>query len=112
MRNSRGYVYLEMIAAFSICIVLVISILPILEEIMTNRKNAVLRTEAHYLLYERLTAFMDGEVNAVDQEIHYQKRLYELTWKEQKDFPGLIEGCVRYENEVGKSESICDAAKK
>ncbi|MFD6439299.1 hypothetical protein ACFWDG_05700 [Peribacillus sp. NPDC060186] len=112
MRNSRGYVYLEMITAFSICIFLVISILPIIEEIMTNRKNVVLRTEAHYLLYERLNAFMDGEVNAVDQEIQYQKRLYEITWKDLRDFPGLIEGCVRYENAVGKSESICDAAKK
>ncbi|RRN73144.1 hypothetical protein EI200_05990 [Peribacillus simplex] len=71
MRNCKGYVYLEIIAAFSICIFVVLSILPILEELMTHRKNIVIRTEAHHLLYERLTAFIDGEIQAIGQEIIY-----------------------------------------
>jgi hypothetical protein len=99
-------------AAFSICIFLVLSILPILEELMTHRKNIAVRTEAHHLLYERLTAFMDGEIQAIGQEIIYKKRSYELVWKDHLDFPGMIEGCVCYEDESGNLESICDAAKK
>ncbi|MDF9760594.1 MULTISPECIES: hypothetical protein [Peribacillus] len=112
MRNCKGYVYLEIIAAFSICIFVVLSILPILEELMTHRKNIVIRTEAHHLLYERLTAFIDGEIQAVGQDIIYRRKSYELIWRDHGDFPGMIEGCVCYEDESGKYESICDAAKK
>lgn len=112
MRNSKGYVYLEMIASVSICLFLVVSILPILEQSMSNRKNIVLRADAHYLLYERLSAYMDGEVRAVKEEIMYQERLYELTWNAQKGFPDMVEGCVRYENAAEKYESICDVAKR
>ncbi|MDQ7860799.1 hypothetical protein RCO48_06105 [Peribacillus frigoritolerans] len=39
MRNCKGYVYLELMAAFSVCIFLVLSILPILEELMTHRER-------------------------------------------------------------------------
>jgi hypothetical protein len=112
LRNSKGYVYLEMIAAFSICIFLILSIMPILEDLMTSRKNIILRANAHYLLYERLSSFMDGEIQAVEQEIEYQQRVYELTWKPQKDFLGMIEGCVQYENASEKQVTFCDAAKK
>ena len=112
MRNSNGYVYLEMMASFSICVFVVISMLPILEDMMSNRKNVVLRADAHHLLYERLSAYMDGEIQAIPEEITYQERLYELTWNVQKEFPDMVEGCVRYENARGKYESICDVAKK
>ncbi|CAH0176671.1 hypothetical protein SRABI96_01326 [Peribacillus sp. Bi96] len=112
MRNCKGYVYLELIAAFSVCIFLILSILPILEELMIHRENVVIRTEAHHLLYERLTAFVDGEIQALEQEIIIQKRSYVLIWKDNGELPGMIEGCVRYEDASGKSESICDAAKK
>lgn len=112
MRNSKGFIYLEMMASFSICVFLVISILPILEDLMSNRKNVVLRADAHYLLYERLSAFMDDEIQAVNEEITYQERLYELTWNVQKDFPDMVEGCVRYENATGNYQAICDAAKR
>ncbi len=73
LRNCKGYVYLELMAAFSICILLALAILPILEEVLTQRKDIPVRTEAHHLLYERLTAFMDGEIQAVGQEIIYKK---------------------------------------
>ncbi|MFE4705887.1 hypothetical protein [Peribacillus simplex] len=112
MRNCKGYVYLELIAAFAVCIFLVLAILPILEELLMDRKDIAVRTEAHHLLYESLTAFMDGEIQAVGQEIIYKKRSYVLVWKDHGDFPGMIEGCVRYEDESGNLESICDAAKK
>lgn len=112
MRNYKGYVYLELMAAFSVCIFLILSILPIIDELITRRKDIVIRTEAHHLLYERLTAFMDGEIQAIGQEIINKKKSYELIWKDHGDFPGMIEGCVRYENESGKFETICDAAKR
>lgn len=112
MRNCKGYVYLELMAAFSVCILLVLTILPILEEVLTHRKDISVRTEAHHLLYERLTAFMDGEIQAVGQEIIHKKRSFELVWKDHGGFPGMIEGCVRYEDETGNWESICDAAQK
>ncbi|MGE7601242.1 hypothetical protein ACQKL5_01940 [Peribacillus sp. NPDC097675] len=112
MRNSKGYVYLEMIASVSICVFLVVSILPILVESMSNRKNVVLRADAHYLLYERLSAYMDGEIGAVKEDITYQERLYELTWSAQKGGSDMVEGCVRYENAAEEYESICDVAKK
>ncbi len=30
-----------------------------------------------------------------------KKESYELVWKDHGDFPGMIEGCVRYEDESG-----------
>ncbi|MGE7879599.1 hypothetical protein [Peribacillus muralis] len=112
MRNCKGYVYLELIAAFSVCIFLVLSILPILEKVMTDRKNMIMRTEAHHLLYERLTAFMDGEIQGMEQEFIIQKRMYRIIWKDGGDSMGTIEGCVRYEDASGRSETICDTATK
>ncbi|MGG1485609.1 hypothetical protein ABEI56_16345 [Peribacillus castrilensis] len=38
MRNCKGYVYLELMAAFSVCILLVLAILPMLEEVLTHGK--------------------------------------------------------------------------
>ncbi|PJN89888.1 hypothetical protein [Bacillus sp. mrc49] len=112
MKNCKGYVYLELMAAFSVCAFLVLSILPILENVMTDRKNMIMKTEAHHLLYERLTAFMDGEVQGMEQEFIIQKKSYRMIWKDDGDSSGTIEGCVRYENASGKDESICDIAAK
>ncbi|WP_336866360.1 hypothetical protein [Peribacillus frigoritolerans] len=74
MRNCKGYVYLELMAAFSVCILLVLAILPMLEEVLTHRKDISLRTEAHHLLYERLTAFMDGGDSGSWSGDHLQKK--------------------------------------
>ncbi|WP_285768898.1 hypothetical protein [Peribacillus sp. SI8-4] len=74
MRNCKGYVYLELMAAFSVCIFLVLSIFPILEKVMTDRKNMIMKTEAHHLLYEKLTAFMDGEQQGMEKEFMIQKK--------------------------------------
>ncbi|WP_057911748.1 hypothetical protein [Peribacillus muralis] len=112
MKNCKGYVYLELIAAFSVCIFLILTILPILEKVMTDRQNIIMRTEAHHLLYERLTAFMEGEIQGAEREFIIQKRSYRMIWKDDVDSSGKIEGCVRYEDVSGKSESICDTATK
>lgn len=72
----------------------------------------MLRIEAQNLLYERLTAFLDKEIDAVTIKINQQNHKYTLTWRVPKDFPKMVEGCIQYENVFGEKEMVCDVSKK
>lgn len=103
---------MEMLAAFFVLSFISLSILPIFEKVMADRKDAVHRMEAHHLLYERLQAYMEGESEAVDETIIVYGKTYKMTWMPETDFIGMIKGCIQYENFGEKNESICDAAKR
>ena len=112
MKKSDGYIYLDILAALSVCLFIALTLFPIIDEIKLDRQNILLRTEAHYVLYEKLTAFLDGEMDAIPMEIVQRNHKYTLTWKVHKDFPEMMEGCIQYENAFRKTESICDATKR
>lgn len=112
MRKSDGYIYLDIIAALSVCIFIALTLLPIIDEIKLDRKNILLKTEAHYVLYEKLTAYLDGEMEAIPMEIIQHNHKYILTWRAHKDYPGMMEGCIQYENAFRKTEMVCDASKR
>ncbi|CAH0345720.1 competence type IV pilus minor pilin ComGE [Bacillus sp. CECT 9360] len=115
MRNSRGYIYLEMLAAFSVCCFIALSVLPILELVVTERNNAMQRMKAHHLLYEKLQAYMEGESEAVDETFVVNDMTYKMTWEPflpSSDFSGMMRGCIEYENYGERDEMICDAAKR
>jgi len=112
LRKCDGYIYLDMLAALSICLFIVFALFPIFDQLKLNKKNMLLRTEAHYLLYEKLTAFADGEIEAVPTEITRQNHLFTLNWGVPNGFPEMVEGCIQYQNAFGKREEVCDATKK
>jgi hypothetical protein len=101
-----------MLAALAVCLFIILTLFPIIDQIKVDRKNISLRMEANYVLYERLAAFVDGEMEAVPMEIEQQNHIYTLTWGRQTDFPEMMEGCIHYENAYGKTEMVCDATKK
>ena len=112
MRKCDGYIYVEMLASLSICLFIVFALFPIVDQINLDRKNTLLRKEAQYILYERLTAFLNGDIDAVTMEINQQNHKYTLTWRVPKDFPKMVEGCIQYENVFGEKEMVCDVSKK
>ncbi|MDQ0218334.1 hypothetical protein ELQ35_12425 [Peribacillus cavernae] len=112
MKNSRGYIYVEMLAAFFICCFVALSILPILETVMIERHNAIQRMGAYHLLYEKLQAYMEGESEPVDETFMVNDQTYRLTWKPEEGFSGMTRGCIEYKNYGQRDEIICDAAKK
>jgi hypothetical protein len=112
LRKCDGYIYLDMLAALSVCLFIALSLLPIIDQIKLDQKNILLRVEAQYVLYEKLTALLDGEMEAVPMDIVQQNYKYTLTWRVPKDFPEMVEGCIQYENASGRKEMVCDATKK
>lgn len=112
MKKCDGYIYVDMLAALAVCLFIALSLFPIIDQIQLHRQNILLRTEAYYVLYEKLTAFLDGEIRAVPLDIVQQNHPYTLTWRVSEDFPNMMEGCVHYENAWGKAEMVCDATKK
>lgn len=112
MRNSDGYIYVEMLAAFFVCFFISLSILPIFEKVMADRKDSMYRMEAYHLLYERLQAYMEGESEAVDGTIIVNGKTYKMTWMSETAFIGMVQGCIEYEKVGKKRESVCDAAKR
>ncbi|PLT34726.1 competence type IV pilus minor pilin ComGE [Bacillus sp. V5-8f] len=111
MRNSNGYIYIELLAAFFIFCFITFSILPIYEKIMVDRADVRIRMEAFHLLYEKLQAYMEREIEAVDKTISVNGRAYQLTWEPNSDFP-MMRGCIYYKNFGGKNVSVCDFTKR
>lgn len=101
-----------MMAALSVCLFIALTLFPIITQIKLDRQNNWLRMEAHYILYEKLTAYLEGEIEADPMEIIERNHQFTLTWKVNHDFPEMMEGCIQYENALGKSEIFCDATKR
>lgn len=112
MKRSEGYIYLDMMAALSVCLFIALTLFPIITQIKLNRENIWLRTEANYILYEKLTAYLEGELEAEQMEIMQKNHQYKLTWRVNNDFPEMMEGCIQYENAFRKTEMVCDATKR
>ena len=112
MKRSDGYIFLDMMAAFSVCAFIAFTLFPIITQIILDRQNNWLRTEAHYILYEKLNAYLEGELDAEQMEITERNHQYSLTWRVHEDFPMMIEGCIQYENTFKKTERVCDATKR
>lgn len=112
MKRSDGYIYLDMMAALSVCIFIVSTLFPIITQIKMDRQNIWLRTEAHYILYEKLTAYLEGEIEADTMEVMQSNHQYTVTWKVHHDVPEMVEGCIQYENAFKKTEMVCDATKR
>ena len=112
MKRSDGYIYLDMMAALSVCLFIALTLFPIITQIKLDRQNIWLRTEANYILYEKLTAYLEGEIDAEPMEITQKNYKYTLTWRVNNDFPEMMEGCIQYENAFKKTEMVCDATKR
>ncbi len=112
LKKSDGYIYLDMMAALSVCLFIALTLFPMIHQLKLDRQNIVLRIEAQYVLYEKLTAFLDGEIEAIPMEIMQNKQQYTLTWRVHEEFPEMMEGCIQYENAFGKTEMVCDATKR
>ena len=109
MKNCKGYVFLEMLSAFSICLFVVFAILPIVTDTVTERRDILLRMDAYSYLYDSLAGRMNGNERQQEDD---RNDLYFITWRDAADYPMLLEGCVHYENHKGKTEKVCDWARK
>ncbi|PLS15257.1 hypothetical protein CVD28_23295 [Bacillus sp. M6-12] len=110
MRRSEGYIYVEMLAGFFVCCFIGFSLLPMFTAINSARKNAELDTKAAHLLYKQLEAYMEGETLPLTNEL--DSGTFDITWSMPSDYPGFMEGCLKYESFEGKSRTICDLAKR
>ncbi|KMY50786.1 hypothetical protein [Peribacillus loiseleuriae] len=104
MRNSNGYIFLETMIAFVICLFIVGTILPIVHEIKNDRANIKSRSVALHLLYETLAAYLDSN-GRLSTEISDE---YRFTWT-LIDGSAKLMGCMEYENVEGSYETVCDA---
>lgn len=112
MKRSDGYIYLDMMAALSVCLFIALTLFPIIYQVKLDRHNIMLRTEAYHILYEKLNAYLKGDISANSMEMSERNHQYKLTWRANNDFPEMIEGCIQYENAFKKTEQICDSTKR
>lgn len=101
----------EMLAAYSILLLIILTFIPLMMEGKAAKDYVIQRAEAQYLLYEQLTAYMDGQISPLPQELERNNQRYELIWKEDPRHLGLLEGCISYENNKGQQEFVCDFVK-
>ncbi|WP_110927423.1 type II secretion system protein [Bacillus massiliglaciei] len=111
MSKSSGFTYVESISAFSICLFLILSVLPILTKVQADQYDSWLKLHAGQLLYERLEAYMAGDAGMSSERIHYQNHTFSLTWTEAGPSSPFHEACIEYQTKSGKTEVVCDAAK-
>ncbi|MGX2960448.1 hypothetical protein JNUCC23_14430 [Peribacillus sp. JNUCC 23] len=104
MRNSNGYIFLETMIAFVICLFIVSTILPIVHEVKIDRANIKIRSVALHLLYETLAAYLDGD-GRLSPELSDE---YRFTWTIEDESTKVM-GCIEYENAEGSYETVCDA---
>lgn len=108
MKNSKGYIVLEVLASFSLCCFLAVSALPMLQQLNTDRQDAVLRSKAAHMLYEKLSASMTARTVPADSKGEILGRPYEIRWKTSGTYPGMTEGCIEYENYRKNKQAVCD----
>jgi competence protein ComGE len=112
LRKCDGYIYLDLLASLSICLFIACTMYPMIDQVRLDRKNMELRMEAHYVLYEKLLDYMDGTIEAESTELEKQHHTYTITWREHREFPNLLEGCIHYQNAYRKKETFCDVVQK
>jgi hypothetical protein len=108
LRNSNGYIYVELLVAFFVLTFLIATIFPMLQEIEIDRKNNKIRSEAVHLLYEQLNGVTFEENVVVEVGI----TLYTIHFANSTEFPSMIEGCINYKIMEGSDENICDLTKR
>ncbi|RFU65685.1 competence type IV pilus minor pilin ComGE [Peribacillus glennii] len=111
MKNSDGYIFVEMLAAFFVFSFICFSILPIYQKIIADKDDVKIRMEAIHLLYEQLQAYMEGEIEAVDETITKNGETYHMKWEAEPVF-AMIRGCIHYKNHGEKNVSVCDSTKR
>ena len=109
MNNCKGYVFLELLSAFSICLLVIFTILPIVTDTITERKDILQKADAYAYLYDRLADKVNGNEQRPQDSLGHR---YTITWTDASGYPGMLEGCVTFENRKGKTENICDLAKE
>lgn len=111
MNNSKGYIFLEMLVAFSMCCFIAVSIVPVVQSVALDRHNTEMRTSAYHVLYEKLAAYSVGELSATNGVLEWEGVTYSLSWRADSEFPGMVEGCVSYETGAKQIETLCDSTK-
>ena len=109
MNNCKGYIFLELLSAFSICLLVIFTILPIVTDTITERKDILRKADAYAYLYDRLADQVNGNEPRFEAD---PSQRYTITWTDASGYPGMLEGCVTFENRKGKTENICDLAKE
>jgi len=111
LNNSKGYIFLEMLVAFSMCCFIALSIVPVIQSIALDRHNAEMRTSAYHVLYEKLAAYSVGESSASNGVYEEAGVNYSFTWRADSNLPGMVEGCISYETGAKRIETLCDSTK-
>lgn len=112
LRNCKGFMYAELLSACFIISFVIFSVLPLFKDIQALRKETLTRIDAHHLLYDKLAAYMEGEIEGVESSLFYGGQEYVLFWKEKPGYAGIMEGCIRYEKMDKEIIVFCDDAKR
>lgn len=108
MKNSKGYIVLEVLASFSLCCFLAVTAVPMLQQLSADRQDAVLRSRAAHMLYETMAAAMTERTVPSDSRGEIQGQAYMIRWKTSETNPEMTEGCIEYENYRKRKQAVCD----
>lgn len=101
--NEKGFTLIEMLASFSILLMISTFILPLLAEVVTERKNLELRNEGSVLLIEQVnhyhsTGNFEENIEIKGAEYHFYKSNNQLhvAWNNRNNKQEITGYEVRY----------------
>ncbi len=112
MNNEKGYMVLDCLAAFALCMMMIAYLLPLWLGLQDDRTDVWRKNRAYQLLYEHLERYRStGEV-----PLSVHDRTYGSTYDTTIfPFPGndsYVKGCVKYTDSKGRAKEVCDTAKR
>ncbi|MFS0780941.1 hypothetical protein [Bacillus sp. 1P06AnD] len=103
--NTKGFILLDTLGALSVTLLVCLFLLSSAITLQRERQNGELQLKANHYLYEKLEANVDA-----NGQPDVRKRDARLTFAIQasKGNPLYKEGCVRYKDNKGRKQEICD----
>ncbi|WP_027407780.1 competence type IV pilus minor pilin ComGE [Anoxybacteroides tepidamans] len=105
-KNCSGFTLVEAIASLSLLLFITAILLPIMTQIMVERENAVLKSQAQQLLNSELSE------DAVQQEktVIVAGMTYSVFWTKEENEMEKV--CVQWRDYAGRTVKRCGYAKK
>ncbi|ASK63204.1 hypothetical protein CFK37_14130 [Virgibacillus phasianinus] len=104
MKNSKGFTLIEVLAAFSITTMLIITVLPLSIQIKTEQQLLADRLAIVTMLYDELQRHIWYEDTNLSLYKPYKKEQLAFTFNPTNDY---LQGCVEWINVKKKKEKSC-----
>lgn len=112
LRSCKGYYLTEVVASFSILLVLLGFLLPNLIFILNEKEMLYKKRIALQLLDEQFDVWRVNGQTVYDKPLFYHDYSYSLTLNPIHNDSNYVKGCISWEAQKGENDEWCKYAKR